>query len=145
MTRNNHHAQCSYLAERTDYTHPFLFQWTEIEMLTRTCGNSVPRYCSGHSLRFWIRLPGFESWVGPKYYKASITAQDLPANLHPFRVVHRVSEQLNFKAVTGACKLIDGYSLVMCSVTTSVASSGICHINKVNSIARLYRDGFAMR
>ena len=28
---------------------------------------------------------------------------------HPFGVVHWVPEQLNIKAVTGACKLIDGY------------------------------------
>ena len=50
-------------------------------------------------------------------------------------VVHWVPEQLNIKAVTGACKLIDGCSLELCSATPSVASSGICHRNKVSSIA----------
>ena len=36
-------------------------------------------------------------------------------------IVHRVPEQLNIKAVTGACKLIDGCSLELCSATPSVA------------------------
>ena len=57
-------------------------------------------------------------------YKASITAQGYPS-LHPFRVVHWVPEQLNTKAVTGACKLIDGCSLELCSASPFVASSGI--------------------
>ena len=61
--------------------------------------------------------------------------------LHSSGVVHWVQEQLNIKAVTEACKLIDGCSLALCSATGSVVSSGICHINKVNSIAWLYRDG----
>ena len=56
-------------------------------------------------------------------------------SLHPFGVVHWVPEQLNIKAVTGACELIDGCSLELCSATPSVASSDICHRNKVNSIA----------
>ena len=42
-------------------------------------------------------------------------------SLHPFGVVHWVPEQLNIKAVTGACKLIDGCSLELCSATPSVA------------------------
>ena len=46
-----------------------------------------------------------------------------------------VPEQLNTKAVTGACKLIDGCSLELCSATPSVASSGICHRHGVNSVA----------
>ena len=58
-------------------------------------------------------------------------------SLHPFGVVHWVPEQLNIKAVTVACKLIDGCSLELCSATTSVVSSGICHGNKVNSTAWL--------
>ena len=49
--------------------------------------------------------------------------------------VHWVPEQLNIKAVTGACKLIDGCSLMLCSATVSVVSAGIYHKNKVNSIA----------
>ena len=60
-------------------------------------------------------------------------------SLHPSGVVHWVPEQLNIKAVTGACKLIDGCSLALCSATVSVVSAGICHRNKVNSIAWLYR------
>ena len=56
-------------------------------------------------------------------------------SLHPSGVVHWVPEQLNIKAVTGACKLIDGCSLVLCSATVSVVSAGICHRNEVNSIA----------
>ena len=60
-------------------------------------------------------------------------------SLHPLGVVHWVPEQLNIKAVTGACKLIDGCSLALCSTTVSVVSAGICHRNKVNSIAWLYR------
>ena len=60
-------------------------------------------------------------------------------SLHPSGVVHWVPEQLNIKAVTGACKLIDGCSLVLCSTTVSVVSAGICHRNIVNSTAWLYR------
>ena len=51
----------------------------------------------------------------------------------------RVPEQLNIKAVAGACKVIDGCSPELCSATVSVVSAGICHRNKVNSIAWLYR------
>ena len=53
--------------------------------------------------------------------------------------LHVVPEQLNIKAVTGACKLIDGCSLALCLATVSVVSAGICHRNEVNSIAWLYR------
>ena len=61
-------------------------------------------------------------------------------SLHPSGVVHWVPEQLNIKVVTGACKLIDACcSLALCSTTVSVASADICHRNKVNSIAWLYR------
>ena len=56
-------------------------------------------------------------------------------NLHPSGAVYWVPEQLNIRVVTGARKLIDGCSLALCSVTVSVVSAGICHINKVNSIA----------
>ena len=56
-------------------------------------------------------------------------------SLHPFRVIHWVPEQLNIKAVTGAFKLIDGCSLVLCSATPSKVSAGICHRNKINSTA----------
>ena len=56
-------------------------------------------------------------------------------SLHPSGVVHWVPEQLNIKAVTGVCKLIDGCSLVLCSATLSVVSADICHRNKINSTA----------
>ena len=59
--------------------------------------------------------------------------------LHPSGVVHWVPEQLNIKAVTGACKLIDGCSLALCSATDSVVSAGLCHRNDANSIPWLYR------
>ena len=49
--------------------------------------------------------------------------------------IHWVPEQLIIKAVTGACKLIDGCNLALCLATVSVVSAGICHRNKVNSIA----------
>ena len=62
-------------------------------------------------------------------------------SLHPSGVVHWVPEQLNIKAVTGACKLIDDCSRALCSATVSVVSAGICYRNKVNSTAWLYRDG----
>ena len=54
-------------------------------------------------------------------------------SLHPFKVVQWVPEQLNIKAVTGACKLIDGCSLELCSATLSVASSGI-YATEIKSI-----------
>ena len=53
-------------------------------------------------------------------YKGSIPAQSLPEPSS-----FRVPDQLNIKAVTGACKLIDGCSLELCSATPSVASSDI--------------------
>ena len=70
------------------------------------------------------------------YYEASITAQGLPES-SSFRGsrIHWVQEQLNIKAVTKACKLIDGCSLALCLKTVSVVSAGICHRNEVNSIA----------
>ena len=60
---------------------------------------------------------------------------------------HWVPEQLNIKAVTGACELIDGCSsLELCSATSvSGIIWHICHRNKDNSIAWLYRDGLAIR
>ena len=45
-------------------------------------------------------------------------------SLYPSGVVHWVPEQLIIEAVTGACKLIDGCSLELCSAPPSVASSG---------------------
>ena len=60
----------------------------------------------------------------PIYYKASINAQGSsePSSL---RGSTSVPEQLNIKAVTGSCKLIDGCSLALCSATVSVVSADI--------------------
>ena len=88
--------------------------------------------------------PGSNPEWGPIYYKALITAQGLPEP-SSLRGSTSVPEQLNIKAVTGACKLIDTCSLELCSATVSVVSAGICHINEVNSIAWLYHDSLAMR
>ena len=85
--------------------------------------------------------PGSNSELGPIYYIRLRSLHRAYPSLHPFEVVHWAPEQLNKKAVTGACKLIDGCSPELCSATPSVASFGICHRNKVNSIARLYRGG----
>ena len=81
-------------------------------------------------------LPGSSpEWV-PIFYEARSTAQaqGLPKP-SSIRSSTSVPEQLNMKAVTGPCKLIDGCSLALCSATDSVVSAGICHRNKVNSIA----------
>ena len=85
--------------------------------------------------RWWGRRVG--AGVGSRGLAKSLH-RTYPS-LHPFRVVHWVPEQLNIKAVTEACKLIDGCSLELCSATKSVVSYGICHGNKVNSTAWLYR------
>ena len=70
---------------------------------------------------------------GGLYYKASISAQGLPEP-SSLRGSTSVPEQLNIKAVTGSCKLIDSCNLALCSATVSVVSAGIRHRN-VNSIA----------
>ena len=41
-------------------------------------------------------------------------------SLNSSGVEHSVQKQLNMKVVTGACKLIDGCSLELCSATVSV-------------------------
>ena len=80
--------------------------------------------------------PGSNPEWGLIYYEASITAQGLPEPSSLRGTISTlVPEQLNIKAVTGACKLIDGCSLALCSATVSVVSAGICHRNKVNSIS----------
>ena len=64
--------------------------------------------------------PGSNPEWGAIYYEASIIAQGLHRAFIPPEVVHWVPEQLNINAVTEACKLIDGCSLVLCSATPSV-------------------------
>ena len=66
---------------------------------------------------------------GPIYYKTSIIAQGLPEPSSLWGST-LVPEQLNINAVTGACNLIDGCSLALCSATVSVVSAGLCHRNK---------------
>ena len=79
--------------------------------------------------------PGSNPGWGLIYHEASITAQGLPEPLSIRGSTLGTAEQLNIKAVTGACTLIDGCSLALCSATVSVVSAGICHRNEVNSIA----------
>ena len=81
--------------------------------------------------------------VGLIYFKASITAQGLsePSSLRGSTLDTSAAEH---KGCNWACKLIDGCSLELCSATPSVASSDICHMNAVNSIAWLYRDDLAI-
>ena len=84
--------------------------------------------------------PGFESRVGANILWGSIDCTGLTRALHPFGVVHWVPEQLNIKAVTGACKLIDGCSLKSC-VRPHLQWHHLAYATeiKVNSTAWLYR------
>ena len=67
-------------------------------------------------------------------YKASITAQGLPepSSLRGSTLGTRAAEH---EGCNWGMQVIDGCSLALCSATVSVVSVGICHINKVNSIA----------
>ena len=78
--------------------------------------------------------PGSNTEWGPIYYKASITAQGLPEPSF-LRGGTSVPDPLNIKAVTVACKLINGCSPELCSAKPSVASTGICLKNGVDSVA----------
>ena len=80
--------------------------------------------------------PGSNPEWGLIYYEASITAQGLPepSSLRGSTLGTRAAEHKGCY-VTGACKLIDGCGLALCSATVSVVSAGICHRNEVNSIA----------
>ena len=87
---------------------------------------------SGHRLWFWIRLPGFEFWVGANIIWSFDHCTGLipePSSLRGSTLGTRAAEP-----VTGACKLIDGCSLELCSATPSVVTSGR---NEVNSTAWL--------
>ena len=55
-----------------------------------------------------------------------------PSSLRGSTLGTRAAEH---KGCNWACKLTDGCSLELCSATSSVASTGICHGNKVNAIA----------
>ena len=51
--------------------------------------------------------PGSNPEWGPIYHEATITAHGLPEPLSLRGSIHWVPEQLNIKAVTGTCGLID--------------------------------------
>ena len=113
--------------------------------------STVQIVCSGSVVVQWSPFMIFKSAVwfrimsGSQYtLRHTLRLRSLHSaypSLHPSGAVHWALEQLNIKTVTGAFKLIDGCSLVLCSATVSVVSTGICHRNKVNSTAWLYRDG----
>ena len=67
----------------------------------------------------------------PIFYEARLTALGLPEP-SSLQGSTSVPMQLNIKAVTGACKLIDGCSLELCLATPSVAPFGKSHSNKVS-------------
>ena len=106
----------------------------------------VQRYSIGYYSELWTRssLVRVPSWC--QYSMRLDQLHIAYPSLHPPPpgVVHRVPDQLNIDAVTGTCELIDGCSLELCSATPWVASSSICHTNKVKSIAWLSRDGLVM-
>ena len=79
--------------------------------------------------------PGSNPEWGSICYKASIIAQGSPEP-SSLRGSTSVPGQLSIKAV---CKLIDGCNIALCSAKVSVVSSGMCHINRINSIAWLYQ------
>ena len=60
-------------------------------------------------------------------------------SLHPSRESTSVPEQLNINVVTGACSWLMVAVSSCVQATLSEASCGICHRNKVHSIAWLYR------
>ena len=84
-----------------------------------------------HYLWFWSGRPGSNPDWGPIYYEASVTAHGLPEPLS-LRVVHWAPDQLNMKVVTGACILIDGSSLELCSATPSVVH--LAYVTEMKSI-----------
>ena len=51
---------------------------------------------------------------GSQYTKSLRSLHRAYPSLHPSGIVHWVLELVNIKAVTGAFKLIDGCSLVLC-------------------------------
>ena len=104
-------------------------QWEPILNLIVCSGSVVVTAYDSESGR-----PGSNPELGLIYYEASITALGLPepSSLRGSTLGTRTAEH---KGCNWACKLIDGYSLALCSSTVSVVSVGICHRNKVNSIA----------
>ena len=70
-------------------------------------------------------------WV-PIFYETRSTAQGLPESSF-LQGNTSVPEQLNIKAVTGACKLIDGCSLELCSAALPTASR-LAYATEIKSI-----------
>ena len=107
-----------------------LIGWLTIEVLQ---GDMVESESVNVSMRSLVQVPS-----GCQYSMRLdwlvMTTQGLPEPSSRLGST-LVPEQLNIKAVSWACKLIDGCSLELCSATSSVALSSICHRNKVNSIA----------
>ena len=98
--------------------------------------------CSGSIVVYSARLWTWRSLVqvlSGCHYSMRLDRQHMAClSLHPFQLVHQYTRAAkHIEAVTGAGKLIDGCSLELCSATPLVASSGICHRNKVDSIAWL--------
>ena len=72
--------------------------------------------------------PGSNPKWGLIRYKASITAQGLPEP-SSFRGITLIPEQLNIKAVTGACKLTGG-----CSVWPHLQWHHLAYATEIKSI-----------
>ena len=112
------------------HEHPNIAMNTNTTMNTNATINTNTSSIVVTTLDCGPRGPWFKSRVGavPIIYEDRPTAQGLP---EPSSVWSSTSvpEQLNIKAVIGACKLINGCSLELYSATFSVASSFICHRN----------------
>ena len=90
-----------------------------VDEVPRSCScGCCGRMCSG-SVVVTVTAYDFESvrpGSSPERGQYTISLRSLHtaraySSLHPFGVVHWAHKQLNIKAVTGACKLIDGCSL----------------------------------
>ena len=65
------------------------------------------------------------SWVGANILWGFRSLHRAYPSLYPSGIVHRVPEQLNMKAITRTCKLMNGCSLALCLATVSMVSAGI--------------------
>ena len=95
-----------------------------------------------HRLWFWIRPPGFESWVGANIIWSFDHCTGLipePSSLRGSTMGTRAAEP-----VTGTFKLIDGCSLKLCSATPLVVSSGRNKVNSTSWLSCLMRSWFSI-